>query len=157
MTPAEAAQIEAGLHDGFRSDAAIIGESHARTHEGWCARRVDEFVSVMFAAQRWSVLDLPGVQVGDRVYCRPCDQADVLHVSGDHSGHPYVCAPLERARSDALASAQDLPALPREPILGTDYVRHPAPVPIAAGSYALCLACPHRLAAQEIAATGVKG
>lgn len=174
--------------------------SAAANVTGWYARRVDEFVSIMYLGDRWCVLDLPGVQVGDLVFCLPTPQGDALRVRATNAQIPEILvarsiepglrdeagfAPgvilgegdrirdlvaagtrrngkqlITPARAEAMARAaskMDLPALPREPILGSDYVRHPTPAPVAAGSCALCLACPHRLAAQEIAATGVKG
>jgi hypothetical protein len=97
FTPAEQAVIEAGLRAdlGFRSDAAIIGENSRQCQSGvtpWFARRVDEFVSITFVAQRWCVLDLPDVHVGDLVYCLPTPQGDGLRVRSANAQLPDIWA-----------------------------------------------------------------
>ena len=88
------------------------------------------------------------------------DRALALVVAGQRSNGKHLITPA-RARSliEQMGHplAKDLPALPREPILGTGYVHRPAPAPFEPGSCALCLVCPHRLAAQATCATGEKG
>lgn len=93
LTSDQVAAISAAqLATSTRSNGKVLLSPEAASVTGWTACRVDAAMCINFYGQRWSVLAVPGVHVGERVLCLPAQQGAALFVRAESELPPGTLA-----------------------------------------------------------------
>lgn len=119
-------------------------QTHKQPPPFWERRRVDAALRITYQGWHWSVVDLPGVCVGDLVQCRLTRRGAFLRIRADREApssilasrlepahsHPHTPAPVGIEVSSGTATTSHAPG-PRHPCPGEHAPRTPRKPPAA--------------------------